>query len=89
MLFVTRGSTDLAMQSTLFATPGVDNFLEGAIKIYSQDFIAKLEGFALQGVVGSAKNHQQRVASTRANIRGEILDKLSASANVEHIYYLI
>jgi hypothetical protein len=52
LLFITRGSTDVAMQPTCFATPGVENFLDGVMKMDVQDFLTKLEGFAVQGIVG-------------------------------------
>lgn len=50
MLFVSRGTTDLPMRGVVFATPGVQNFLEGTMKIDPQDFLAKMEGFAVQGI---------------------------------------
>jgi hypothetical protein len=52
MLFTTRGSTDLPLRGVTYATEGVDNFLEGAMKIDTQDFVGKMEGFAIQGVKG-------------------------------------
>jgi hypothetical protein len=52
MLFTTRGSTDLPLHGVAFATEGVDNFLEGAMKTDTQYFIGKMEGFAVQGVKG-------------------------------------
>lgn len=52
MLFATRGSTDLPMKGVTFATPGVEHFLEGVMKSDPQDFLGKMEGFAVQGVKG-------------------------------------
>ena len=52
MLFATRGSTDLPMKGVTFATAGVENFLEAVIKTDPQDFLGKMEGFAVQGVKG-------------------------------------
>jgi hypothetical protein len=52
MLFTTRGSTDLPLRGVAYATEGVNNFLEGAMKIDTQDFVGKMEGFAVQGVKG-------------------------------------
>ena len=56
MLFTTRGSTDLPLRGVSFATEGVENFLEGALKTDTQDFIGKMEGFAVQGVKGMSDN---------------------------------
>ena len=52
MLFVSRGTTDLPLRGVVFTTPGVENFLEGTMKIDTQDFLAKMEGFAVQGIHG-------------------------------------
>jgi hypothetical protein len=52
MLFVTHGSTDLPMNGVTFATVGVKNFLEVVMKTDPQDFLGKMEGFAVQGVKG-------------------------------------
>jgi hypothetical protein len=42
----------MSMQPTCFATPGVETFLEGVMKIDPQDLLSKLEGFAVQGIIG-------------------------------------
>lgn len=52
MLFSTRGTTDMSMKSVAFSTEGVENFLEGAMKIDTQHFLSKMEGFAIQGIKG-------------------------------------
>jgi len=52
MLFATCGSTDLPMKGVTFATAGVENFLEAVMKTDPQDFLGKMEGFAVQGVKG-------------------------------------
>jgi hypothetical protein len=52
MLFTTWGSTDLPLRGVTFATEGVEDFLEGGMKTNKQDFIGKMEGFAIQGVKG-------------------------------------
>jgi hypothetical protein len=52
MLFVSSGTTDLPMRGVAFTTAGVENFLDGAMKIDTQDFLAKMEGFAIQGIKG-------------------------------------
>lgn len=93
MLFTTRGTTDMPLTAVAFVTDGVENFLEGVIKTDTQDFLGKMEGFAVQGVKGinisskhfvllsiisgAARNHQQRVSAIRADIRSEITDALS------------
>jgi hypothetical protein len=57
MLFVSCGTTDLPMRGVAFATAGVENFLEGTMKIDTQDFLAKMEGFAVLGVQGLNKQY--------------------------------
>jgi hypothetical protein len=52
MLFTTRGSTDFPLRGVSFATKGVEDFLEHGLKTDEQDFIGKMEGFAIQGVKG-------------------------------------
>lgn len=76
MLFATRGSTDLPMKGVTFATSGVEHFLEGVMKTAPQDFLRKMEGFAVQGIKGAAKNHQQRISVIRADIRNDINEGL-------------
>jgi hypothetical protein len=56
MLFLTRGSTDLPMRGIAFSTEGVEEFLETGLKMDTQDFISKLEGFAVRGVQGESAN---------------------------------
>ena len=52
MLFATHGSTNLPMKGVMFATAGVKNFIEAVLKNNSQDFLGKMEGFAIQGIKG-------------------------------------
>jgi hypothetical protein len=52
MLFTTRGTTDMPMRGISFTTSGVENFLEGVLKTDTQDFLGKMEGFAIQGIQG-------------------------------------
>jgi hypothetical protein len=40
------------MRGVAFATAGIEHFLEGVMKIDTQDFLGKMEGFAVQGVQG-------------------------------------
>ena len=52
LLITTRGTTDMSMRGIAFCTDGVQNFLEGVMKTDTQDFVAKMEGFAVQGIKG-------------------------------------
>ena len=52
ILCATRGSTDLLLQGITFNTRGVDNFMESVIGISADDFVGKMEGFAVQGIQG-------------------------------------
>ncbi|KAG1781290.1 hypothetical protein EV702DRAFT_962745 [Suillus placidus] len=73
IMYVVRGTTDLPLRGSQFATEGVQSFMESAMGIDNQDLVSKLEGFAIQGMTGAAKNHQQRVAEVRAVICSEII----------------
>lgn len=76
LLFTSRGSTDLTMTGIAFATPGVEKFLQDTLKTDPQEFLQKMEGFAVAGVRGAAANHAQRVSALRKDIRQEILEGL-------------
>ena len=52
ILYATHGSTDLPLQGITFNTEGVDNFMESVIGVSAEDFVGKMEGFAVQGVQG-------------------------------------
>ncbi|KAG2738373.1 hypothetical protein P692DRAFT_20851675 [Suillus brevipes Sb2] len=80
IMYVVRGTTDLPLRGSQFATEGVQSFMESAMGINNQDLVSKLEGFAIQGMTGAAKNHQQRVAEVRAVIRSEINKALQTVA---------
>jgi hypothetical protein len=54
LLFVTRGTTDLGLQGVSFATEGVERFLLDVQKVDPQDFMGRLEGYAIQGLKGKA-----------------------------------
>ena len=53
MLFATHGTTDMSMRGAVFSTSGVENFLEGVMRTDTQDFLGKMEGFAVQGIQGT------------------------------------
>jgi hypothetical protein len=53
MIFATRGTTNMPLRGVAFTTDGIENFLEGAMKTDTQDFLGKMEGFAIQGVRGA------------------------------------
>jgi hypothetical protein len=52
LLFITCGTTDLGLQGISFATEGVEQFLLDTMKVDPQDFMGRLEGYALQGLKG-------------------------------------
>ncbi|KAG2112532.1 uncharacterized protein F5147DRAFT_744449 [Suillus discolor] len=76
ILYTTRGSTDVPLRGIAFATQGVENFMDTVMGIDNQDLVSKMEGFAVQGMKGSAKNHQKHVSDKRAEIRDTINRKL-------------
>jgi hypothetical protein len=51
-MFLTRGTTDLGLQGISFATEGVERFLPDVMKVDPQDFMGRLEGYAIQGLKG-------------------------------------
>ncbi|KAG1770858.1 hypothetical protein EV702DRAFT_1202186 [Suillus placidus] len=73
ILYTMRGSTDLPLGGITFATEGVDDFMASVMNIDNQEFVTKMEGFALRG---AAKNHQQRCSDLRGKIRHLINHKL-------------
>jgi hypothetical protein len=92
MLFITRGSTDTPLKAVSFATAGTDEFLESVFKIDEHNFLARMEGFAIQGLKGelnvnkifpiyedlegTADNYKKTLSKRRAEIRAEILQQL-------------
>ncbi|KIK32734.1 hypothetical protein CY34DRAFT_27164 [Suillus luteus UH-Slu-Lm8-n1] len=72
ILYTTRGSTDLPLRAIVFSTEGVQNFMRSVMNIDNQHLVSKMEGFAIQGMKGAAKNHQERVSEVRAAIRDVI-----------------
>ncbi|KAG1724775.1 hypothetical protein EDB19DRAFT_1834028 [Suillus lakei] len=52
MLYMTRGTTDLPLRAITFTIPGVNHFMDSVMGIDTQDFISKMEGFAIQGIKG-------------------------------------
>jgi hypothetical protein len=50
---MTRGTTDLPLRAITFTTPGVNHFMDSVIGIDTQDFLSKMEGFAIQGIQGT------------------------------------
>ncbi|KAG1899557.1 uncharacterized protein F5891DRAFT_953738 [Suillus fuscotomentosus] len=76
ILYTTQGSTDLPLRGVSFATEGVQTFMGSVMGIDGQDLVSKMEGFAVQGIKGAAKNHQQRVSGLRSSIREIMNSKL-------------
>ena len=54
ILFTTSETTDLPLHGLSFATKGVSKFLEHGLKMDTQEFLCKMEGFAIQGVQGES-----------------------------------
>ncbi|KAH7922382.1 hypothetical protein BV22DRAFT_974595, partial [Leucogyrophana mollusca] len=76
ILFTTCGTTDLPLRGLAFATPGIEDFMPIVMNMDTQDFVTKMEGFAIQGIKGAAKNHQKHISQVRAQIRNEIQKQL-------------
>jgi hypothetical protein len=56
MVFVTRSTTNLPLQSRSYNTPGISGFMETTLKMDRTDFLGKMEGFSLQGLKGTWLN---------------------------------
>ena len=52
MCFVTRGNTNFAMEPIILMTNGLTDFIEQVFQLDNQDFVACMEGFAIQGLKG-------------------------------------
>ncbi|KAG1752342.1 uncharacterized protein EDB91DRAFT_1243121 [Suillus paluster] len=89
ILYTTHGLTDLPLRSLTFATEGVQDFMHSVMGIDNQDLVSKMEGFAVQGVKGAAKNHQQRVSETHTAIRYLINSEITGDphTNMQWAYY--
>ncbi|KAG1787786.1 uncharacterized protein HD556DRAFT_1246258 [Suillus plorans] len=68
ILYVMCGSTDPPLRGVTFAMEGVQHFMQSVMSIDNQDLISKMEGFAVQGMRGAAKNHKQRVSDVHSSI---------------------
>ncbi|KAG1733401.1 uncharacterized protein EDB91DRAFT_1057521 [Suillus paluster] len=76
MSYMTCGTTDLPLHTIVFMTPGVNHFMDSIMGIDTQDFISKMEQFAIQGIQGTANNHQKRVLNLHGEIQAIIMQKL-------------
>jgi hypothetical protein len=52
LLFAARGATDFHIRGLYYASPGVVDFLSQGMNMDPQDFMGRLEGFAMSGVKG-------------------------------------
>jgi hypothetical protein len=59
LFFACCGTTDLALRSISFSTERLENFLPLVLNIDEQDFVGKLEGFALQSLNGMAGSFEK------------------------------
>ncbi|KAG1793274.1 uncharacterized protein HD556DRAFT_1443705 [Suillus plorans] len=50
IFYSARGSTNLALKGIIFATEGVNDFMESTMSIDNQDLVSKMEGYAMQGM---------------------------------------
>ena len=68
VLYATRGATDLPMQGIAFSTEGVAQFLEHVLKIDTQDFLCKMEVFAVQGIRGELINSTVQILILKSHV---------------------
>ena len=59
MCFITRGSTAFSMEPIIFSTDRLNDFIEQVFHIDNQDFVTRVEGFAVQGLKGTLIVHIQ------------------------------
>ncbi|KAG2336946.1 hypothetical protein BDR05DRAFT_978648 [Suillus weaverae] len=76
IMYMTHGSTDLPLRGIAFTMEGVENFMESVMNVDNQEFVTKMEGFALCGIRGATKNHQQCCCNLRSDICHLINNKL-------------
>ncbi|KAG1848570.1 hypothetical protein F4604DRAFT_1935349 [Suillus subluteus] len=79
IFYIMRRSTDLPHQSVAFATEGIQDFMPSVMGIDNQDLLGKMEGFVVQGMKGTAQNHQEHVSQAHAAIRNIINSTLHKS----------
>ncbi|KAG1869472.1 hypothetical protein DFJ58DRAFT_855880 [Suillus subalutaceus] len=82
IMYMSRGTTDIPLRGTSFATEGVRDFMGSVVGIDNQDLVNKMEGFTIQGMKGAAHNHQKLVSHVRAQIRSEINQALREKTGV-------
>ncbi|TFK73198.1 hypothetical protein BDN72DRAFT_894047, partial [Pluteus cervinus] len=92
LVYTVPGTTDLPVKGTAWSTDGVQDFMEGTMKIDEQDLLGKMEGHALHGVKGAAENYVQRKNIIRNEIRLHILNGLrtitqNPTARMEFVHY--
>jgi len=51
-MFLTRGTTDLSLTGIAYCSSGMQNFQSEVYKIDEQDYINRMEGYALLGLKG-------------------------------------
>ncbi|TDL13891.1 hypothetical protein BD410DRAFT_846538 [Rickenella mellea] len=71
MVLATPGSTKLPLQGVYFTTPRVEGFLS-SINMDPQDLLSRMEGFAVQGLRGTASSHKARMSNIRTELRNHI-----------------
>ena len=52
MVIGVRGTTDLPMKNVFFTMTGLHSFLQDVFRTDTQDFVGKIEGFAVHSVKG-------------------------------------
>ncbi|KAG6373648.1 hypothetical protein JVT61DRAFT_6311 [Boletus reticuloceps] len=52
ILYATRGTTDLPMKGSAYASEGVEDFMGSVMGLDTPEIISKMEGFVVQGVKG-------------------------------------
>ncbi|KIJ59114.1 hypothetical protein HYDPIDRAFT_170963 [Hydnomerulius pinastri MD-312] len=82
ILFATCSSTDVPMNGVAFATKGVQDFMGTVMGIGNQDFISKMEGYAIQGIKGATANHSHCISQIHIAIRNLINKKLCWPDNI-------
>jgi len=68
-MYATRGTTDLPLQGIAFTTDGVKDFMGMVMGVDTNDFVSKMEGFAVQGIKGTYLPHRKRSTEPYTVIR--------------------
>ncbi|TFK59789.1 hypothetical protein BDN72DRAFT_864871 [Pluteus cervinus] len=92
MVYAVPGTTDVPLKGVTWATGGITTFMDGTMRVDSQDLLGRMEGHVMHGYAGASQNHAQRRAKIRDEVRDHIVNQLriitcNDSARIEFVNY--